>query len=172
MIAKLKNYCNLIWSIPITSWRIGSMNLFSDYWEINWRCNGWCSSCFNGSWSDSKIWKIDSRNVSTNCRNFQFWNRRLYKTVGWSWLPGLRGDPDGLVCDGLVWDGKVSVEFYGFFRLEDSLERNLTNQISKSLQAPLQTEMKKFHLVQQNSQLQVNQLFGQMRQLLVMWNPL
>ena len=56
------------------------------------------------------------------------------------------------------------------FRLEDSLERNLTNQISKSLQAPLQTEMKKFHLVQQNSQLQVNQLFGQMRQLLV--NPL
>ena len=53
------------------------------------------------------------------------------------------------------------------FRLEDSLERNLTNQISKSLQAPLQTEMKKFHLVQQNSQLQVNQLFGQMRQLLV-----
>ena len=51
--------------------------------------------------------------------------------------------------------------------MEDSLERNLTNQISKSLQAPLQTEMKKFHLVQQNSQLQVNQLLGQMRQLLV-----
>jgi len=62
-------------------------------------------------------------------------------------------------------------DFFFIFRLEDSLERNLTNQISKSLQAPLQTEMKKFHLVQQNSQLQVNQLFGQMRQLLVKIYP-
>ena len=61
---------------------------------------------------------------------------------------------------------KLKIKIF-IFRLEDSLERNLTNQISKSLQAPLQTEMKKFHLVQQNSQLQVNQLFGQMRQLLV-----